>query len=50
MSVTMCLFIFDALIDKINNLETLIVREGVLEIMKELINEKSYENLEIYSA
>ena len=50
MTITMCLFIFDALIEKINNLEVLLVREGVLEIMKGLCNGNICENLEVYSA
>lgn len=41
----MGLFIFDALIEKINNLEVLLIREGVLEIMSELANDKSCEDL-----
>jgi len=32
----MCLMIFDALVDKLNNIGTLLVREGIMEIMKEL--------------
>ena len=49
MTVTMCLFIFDVLIEKINNMETLIVREGVLEIMKGLAIDNVCLDLEFYS-
>ena len=45
----MCLFIFDTLIEKINNMETLLVREGVLEVMKGLALDNTCENLEFYS-
>jgi len=30
----MSLFIFDALVDKLNSMETLLIREGVLEMME----------------
>ena len=50
MTVTICLFIFDALIEKINSMEILLVREGLLEIMKNLANGDACEHLEVYSA
>ena len=36
MTITMCLLIFDALAEKLNNMETVIAREGVMEIMQGL--------------
>ena len=49
MTVTMCLFMFDALSEKMNNKETIFTREGVLEILKELAFEDACTNLKFYS-
>jgi len=49
MTITMSLLIFDALVDKLNSMETLLIREGVLEMMEAIAKDNAWKNLEVYS-